>query len=74
MVKLRIFICRGVEVKSVVPFGCFVELNAFTQALVHVSELDTARITNPADHYQVGDKMDIKVLEKNQIGQFRLAM
>lgn len=54
-------------------YGCFVALNSQTQGLVHVSELDVGRVSDPADLFQVGDKMDVKVLEKNQKGQLRLS-
>ena len=61
------------EVVKVQAYGCFVALNSQTQALVHVSELDVKRVSDPAELFQAGDKMDVKVLDKNQKGQLRLS-
>lgn len=58
---------------SVQQYGCFVALNSRTQGLVHVSELDVKRVSNPADLFSEGDLIDVKVLEKNQKGQLRLS-
>ena len=70
---LLLRLCRGVEVKGVQPFGCFVALNSRTQALVHVSELDTAYVASPADLFKIGDKMDVKVLDRNAKGNLQLS-
>ena len=58
---------------KVQQYGCFVALDSRTQALVHVSELDIGRVSDPAALFQAGDKLDVKVLDKNQKGQFRLS-
>ena len=54
-------------------YGCFVALNAQVQALVHVSELAQERVRDPEAMFQPGDRMDVKVLDKNQKGQLRLS-
>ena len=59
--------------KAVQPFGCFVTLNSRTQGLVHVSELDTAYVASPAGLFKIGDKMDVKILDKNAKGQLQLS-
>ena len=58
---------------KVQQYGCFVALDSRTQGLVHVSELDISRVSDPANLFREGDKMDVKVLEKNQKGQLRLS-
>ena len=58
---------------KVQQYGCFVALSSEVQALVHVSELAMERVSDPANLFQAGDKMDVKVLEKNQRGQLRLS-
>jgi len=61
-------------VVGVHPFGCFVELYAGKEGLVHVSELDNKRINNVLDLFKVGDKMDVKVMAlKDQKGKIRLS-
>ena len=54
-------------------YGCFVALNAHVQALVHVSELDVERVSDPASLFQAGDRIDVKVLDKNKRGQLQLS-
>ncbi len=54
-------------------YGCFVALNAQVQALVHVSELDVERVGDPASLFQAGDRIDVKVLDKNKRGQLQLS-
>ena len=65
--------CRDVEVVKVQQYGCFVALNAQVQALVHVSELDVGRVPDPASLFQAGDRIDVKVLDKNKRGQLQLS-
>ena len=54
-------------------YGCFVALNSQVQALVHVSELDVGRVSDPASLFQAGDRIDVKVLDKNKRGQLQLS-
>ena len=58
---------------KVQQYGCFVALDSRTQALVHVSELALGRVGDPSTLFQEGDRMDVKVLDKNQKGQLRLS-
>lgn len=58
---------------KVQQYGCFVALDSRTQALVHVSELAVERVRDPAMLFKAGDRMDVKVLDKNQKGQLRLS-
>ncbi len=61
------------EVVNVQQYGCFVARNAQVQALVHVSELDVERVSDPASLFQAGDRIDVKVLDKNKRGQLQLS-
>ncbi len=49
-------------VKSVVPFGAFVEILPGKDALLHVSEIDWKRIENVDDVLHVGDKIKVKLI------------
>ena len=52
------------EIKSIVDFGLFVELRPGVDGLIHVSDLSwTEKIEDPADHYEVGQSVEAKVLE-----------
>ena len=48
--------CRDVKVVEVQRCGCFAALNAQVQALVHVSERDVERVSDPASLFQAGDR------------------
>ncbi len=60
-------------VVSIVPFGAFIELAPNKQGLCHISELDHARVRVVEDVVQVGDVVDVTVLEINDRGQIRLS-
>ncbi len=58
-------ICE-VEVTRLVPFGCFVKLSDDVEGLIHVSELATKHIDNPAQVVKIGDKIQAKVVGVNE--------
>ncbi|WKZ83733.1 MAG: 30S ribosomal protein S1 [Acidimicrobiia bacterium] len=53
---------RDGVVSSVVNFGAFVDLGGM-DGLVHVSELSWQHVSHPGEMVQVGDKVQVKVLE-----------
>lgn len=61
------------KVKSVVPFGAFVEILPGKEGLCHISEFDVARIENMADHVKEGDTVSVKVIDINERGQIKLS-
>ncbi len=61
-------------VKRIVDFGAFVEIFPGTEGLVHVSELDHARVENVTDVVKEGDTVDVKVLSiEDGTGKIRLS-
>ncbi len=48
-------------------------LNPQVQALVHVSELDVERVSDPASLFLAGDRIDVKVLDRNKRGRLQLS-
>ncbi|MBN1297152.1 S1 RNA-binding domain-containing protein, partial [bacterium] len=52
---------RGV-VKSIKPFGVFVEILPNTEGLVHVSDLDTSHVEDPNRIVRSGDTIPVKVI------------
>ncbi len=62
------------KVKTIVPFGAFLEILPGKDALLHVSEIDWKRIENVEDVLHVGDKINVKLIgidEKN--GKMKLS-
>ena len=55
-----------VEVTRLVPFGAFVKFENDVEGLIHVSELATKHIDNPAQVVHIGDKIQAKVVGVNE--------
>jgi len=60
-------------VKRVEAYGAFVEILPGQDGLLHVSELDWKRVDNVEDVLQVGDVLDVKLLEFERGGKLRLS-
>lgn len=66
-------IYRNCSIKGVHAFGVFVEVLPGYEGLVHISELDTKKVSNVESTYTPGETMDVKFLGKNEKGQMRLS-
>ncbi len=51
------------EVTGVVDFGVFVKIDDQTEGLVHISEIDWSLVEDPRQHFKVGDKVKVEVIE-----------
>ncbi len=61
-------------VKSIKPFGAFVEFLPGKQGLLHISEISWARIEKTEDVFSEGDSVKVKLLEiDKKTGKFRLS-
>ncbi len=61
-------------VKSVVEFGAFVEYLPGKEGLLHISEIEHFRIGNVEDVLNVGDEVDVKLIEvDDRTGKVRLS-
>ncbi|HQE91819.1 MAG TPA: S1 RNA-binding domain-containing protein [Anaerolineae bacterium] len=54
-------VVRGI-VNNVVPFGAFVNVNG-VDGLLHISELSWKRVTKPQEFVQVGQEIDVYILD-----------
>jgi predicted RNA-binding protein with RPS1 domain len=61
------------EIKSVHPYGVFVEVLPGVEGLVHASELDVKKVTKPASSFQVGQLLTVKYLSNNEQGKMVLS-
>ncbi len=55
-------------VRSIVPFGAFVDLGGI-DGLVHISELDWQHIEHPSDVVHVGDEIQVYVISVDRAAQ-----
>lgn len=61
-------------VKSIMPFGAFIEILPGKDGLLHVSEIDYRRIEKVEDVLKEGDKIQVKLLEiDKKTGKLRLS-
>ena len=62
------------EVKSIMPYGAFVEFMPGKQGLLHISEISHSRLENLDGILAEGDKVKVKLLEiDNKTGKFKLS-
>lgn len=57
---------HNVEVINVVPFGCYVKFDNGIEGFLHISNMSwTHSVNHPSDVVNVGDKIDVAVLDFN---------
>ncbi len=60
-------------IKRIVDFGAFVEILPGNEALLHVSEIDHARVEHPGDVLAEGDVIEVKCISVERDGKTRLS-
>jgi polyribonucleotide nucleotidyltransferase len=62
------------KVKTIMPYGAFVEILPGVDGLLHVSELDWKRVEKVEDILKEGDKVEFKVVNQDpKTGKFKLS-
>ncbi|MCU0618426.1 MAG: polyribonucleotide nucleotidyltransferase, partial [Gemmatimonadaceae bacterium] len=61
-------------VKSITAFGAFVEIMPGTEALLHISELKHGRVEKTEDVVKKGDRVKVKLVDRDERGRLRLSM
>ncbi|XP_073115691.1 probable polyribonucleotide nucleotidyltransferase 1, chloroplastic isoform X4 [Elaeis guineensis] len=56
-------IYRSCEIKSIAPYGVFVEIAPGREGLCHISELSSNWLAKAEDVFKVGDRIDVKLIE-----------
>ncbi|MDT0633072.1 polyribonucleotide nucleotidyltransferase [Rubrivirga sp. S365] len=60
-------------VKNLLPFGAILEIMPGKEAMLHVSEIAHGYVDDPADEMQVGDKLDVQLIEIRDGGKLRVS-
>lgn len=60
-------------VKNIQTFGAFVEILPKQDALLHVSEIEWRRVENVRDVLKEGDRIQVKVIGKDDRGKYKLS-
>lgn len=61
-------------VKRILPFGAFVEFLPGKEGMVHVSKMSTQFVNNPTDIVNIGDSVNVRVIEIDDQGRINLSM
>ncbi|MBM4194988.1 MAG: polyribonucleotide nucleotidyltransferase [Gemmatimonadetes bacterium] len=61
-------------VRSTTAFGAFVEIMPGTDGLVHISELRHGRVERTEDVVKKGDRVRVKLIDRDERGKLRLSM
>ncbi len=62
------------KVKSVAPFGAFVELEGGSVGLVHISEVSLDYVQNINDYLKPGDIVKVRVVSVDEKGKINLSI
>ncbi|GIV61302.1 MAG: polyribonucleotide nucleotidyltransferase [Rhodothermaceae bacterium] len=60
-------------VRKIEPFGAIIEILPGKEGLLHVSELDYGYVERVEDHLQVGDKVQVQLIEVRDDGKLRFS-
>ncbi|MGQ0765441.1 MAG: polyribonucleotide nucleotidyltransferase [Gemmatimonadota bacterium] len=61
-------------VKSTTAFGAFIEILPGTEGLLHISEMRHSRVEKTEDVVKKGDRVSVKLIERDERGRMRLSM
>ncbi len=61
------------KVKRIMKFGAFVEILPGIEGMVHISQLDHARVNKVEDVCNIGDELTVKVIEIDSQGRVNLS-
>ncbi|HEX7121263.1 MAG TPA: polyribonucleotide nucleotidyltransferase [Gemmatimonadaceae bacterium] len=61
-------------VKSTTAFGAFIEIMPGTEALLHISEMAHGRTERTEDVVKKGDRVRVKLIDRDERGRLRLSM
>jgi len=61
------------KVKSIMPFGAFVEIMPGKDGLLHISEIDWKRFETMDGIFKEGDEVTVKLLEVDKQGKMKLS-
>jgi polyribonucleotide nucleotidyltransferase len=61
------------KVKSIMPFGAFIEIMPGKDGLLHISEIDHRRFETMDGIFQVGDEVRVKLLDVDKQGKLKLS-
>jgi polyribonucleotide nucleotidyltransferase len=61
------------KVRSIMPFGAFVEIMPGKDGLLHISEIDHRRLETMDGIFEIGDEVRVKLLDIDKQGKLKLS-
>lgn len=62
------------KVKSIVPFGAFIEIIPGKEGLLHISEIEWGRVNKVEDVLNEGEEIDVKLIDVDKkTGKLKLS-
>src|SRR5690606_32734712 len=61
------------KVKSIMPFGAFIEIMPGKDGLLHISEIDWKRLETMDGVFKEGDTVTVKLLDVDKQGKMKLS-
>jgi len=61
------------KVKSIMPFGAFIEIMPGKDGLLHISEIDHKRFETMDGIFEIGDEVRVKLLDIDKQGKLKLS-
>jgi len=61
------------KVKSIMPFGAFIEIMPGKDGLLHISEIDHKRFETMDGVFEIGDEVRVKLLDIDKQGKLKLS-
>ncbi|HIU52129.1 MAG TPA: 30S ribosomal protein S1 [Candidatus Merdicola faecigallinarum] len=55
------------KVKSIQPYGAFIEMKGGAVGLLHIEDISVARIKSPYERFEIGQEIKVKVKEIDRI-------
>ncbi len=62
------------KIKSIAPFGAFVDLENGVTGLVHISEVDVNYVKDINEHLKVDQTVKVKILSMDEKGKINLSI
>lgn len=66
-------IVKGV-VTGIEPYGIFVKINENSDGLIHISEISSKFVRNPADFANIGEEINVEIIGNNDDGNLKLSI
>lgn len=62
------------RVTGIEKYGIFLSLDDYNSGLIHISEISSSFVKNPADYVSIGESIKAEVLEDEELNSFHVKL